>query len=1074
MPQFAVNAAVGWKGGAPSVGFDREPVSLWDTVARNFESSRALARVGGQEEAQSAALWKRHRDIEKRTGKTLPAFEMSPDQAAFNMVDTAMPDFSPQAATREDYEAAIDKLRTEAPQAMAGVPMRADVDKAVAQSLFDLKARAGEASEDHPVAGFIGQAAGIMSDPVNVFGTLGTGGIAAGRPLLMRMLGQGLANAGIEGAQAPLRRLEAETVGGPKETLGEVAFNTVTAGLGAAGFEALGHFAGKALRAAAPGTAGKRAAERLAQAADDDLAVGAQDGETFETVTAALARGEAPPPLEPPRDLGEIFQGGEAGTMQPAEYRGRPIYAGRFEPGQVGTDAATFQYKADGDAEGVTARLRGIEAWDATASGKVIVYEASDGTRTIADGHQRRGLALRMQEKGWDAQLDGYLFREADGWSAPQVRVVAALKNIREGSGAILDAAKVFRDAPAALDDASLPVSGDFIGRARALARLSDEAFGAVINGAVPERWGADIGLLAGNRPDLHAGMVRLLKTADPANADEAQALIVGALQDDWIKTQGDQIDLFGHDPAESALIARAKVAAAVKRTLASDARLFGQLVKNADAIEAGGNALARDTNEASVAVNRAALEVTARLAMRAGPVGEAMAEAAGKVARGEMTAAQAAKGVSKAVREALEAGERFDEARASLIAPEAPSAAARAMADGFDDAAGPAGQAQVKDAPEDAATPAGEKFTVTTLAGSRDGIDRPSFTIIPASEKIQQTPTDGLTGMHGTMRGDAWIIRASGLPTEYRGQGLGVAMYEEAVQAAGAAGKRLESDTTVSAQAAQVWDALKRRGYPVERDAAAVLEDGPNGGWYAEGRPVYRTTEPAKPKAASKPPGAGEPVAKLTGEEIAPAATPIKDLRTKAAEWFKTKLRGTSVDSQALGKPVKFESSRKAISDSANPDKLRLFAALPEMIAKGRLIGSEPPLKGGENIKAFHYLEAFVELNGEPRRVTLSVREQTDGALYYNHVVRGGGSSGEGAVNGPGEPGSWSTPPSEGGTGQPGRGAAPDDIGPDGDGINLTVEAAEEAPQPGLFDDLAPTSWHEAAATHLKPCVPE
>ena len=57
---------------------------------------------------------------------------------------------------------------------------------------------------------------------------------------------------------------------------------------------------------------------------------------------------------------------------------------------------------------------------------------------------QRAGLAKRLQaESGKTIELPGYTFREADGYSAAHVRVIAALKNIGEDSGSALDAAKV-------------------------------------------------------------------------------------------------------------------------------------------------------------------------------------------------------------------------------------------------------------------------------------------------------------------------------------------------------------------------------------------------------------------------------------------------------------------------------------------------------------------------------------------------------------------------------------------------------------------------------------------------------
>src|SRR5205814_1380514 len=147
--------------------------------------------------------------------------------------------------------------------------------------------------------------------------------------------------------------------------------------------------------------------------------------------------------------------------------------------------------------------------------------------------------------------------------------------------------------------------------------------------------------------------------------------------------------------------IARAKVAATVKRSLSRDARLFSGLVRNADAIEAGGNALARDANEARLAVDRAALEVTAKLAMRHGPVGEAMADAARKVAAGEAPAT-AAKAVLARVREAIEAGERLDDQRGVTLNPPPPSPAAEKLLAAFDDPAGPGAKAQAVEAPED------------------------------------------------------------------------------------------------------------------------------------------------------------------------------------------------------------------------------------------------------------------------------------------------------------------------------------------------------------------------------------
>ncbi|WP_163616728.1 DUF1015 domain-containing protein, partial [Klebsiella pneumoniae] len=70
-------------------------------------------------------------------------------------------------------------------------------------------------------------------------------------------------------------------------------------------------------------------------------------------------------------------------------------------------------YKGGGDIEGVTDRLRSVSQWDPLASGKVLVFEATDGTRYVADGHQRLGLAKRLAAENPEARvnLDGFLMR---------------------------------------------------------------------------------------------------------------------------------------------------------------------------------------------------------------------------------------------------------------------------------------------------------------------------------------------------------------------------------------------------------------------------------------------------------------------------------------------------------------------------------------------------------------------------------------------------------------------------------------------------------------------------------------
>jgi len=89
-----------------------------------------------------------------------------------------------------------------------------------------------------------------------------------------------------------------------------------------------------------------------------------------------------------------------------------------------------------------------------------------------------------------------------------------------------------------------------------------------------------------------------------------------------------------------------------------------------------------------------------------------------------------------------------------------------------------------------------------------------------------------------------------------------------------------------------------------------------------------------------------------------------------------------------ASGREVEFRNARKALNTSANPEKLRLFAALERVVADGAIKRTEPPrdstIEG--STKAYHWLEADVSLGGKPVRVGVTLREDTSGNLYYNH----------------------------------------------------------------------------------------
>lgn len=399
-----------------------------------------------------------------------------------------------------------------------------------------------------------------------------------------------------------------------------------------------------------------------------------------------------PPPelplVAPPRPqeqlslLDEALPGPEGGMR----VDGKPVSFERFDPRVLYTDAATFQYKTGGDAAGVTDRLRNVTRWDPTASGKTFVYERADGTRFIADGHQRRGLAHRLleQDPGADIRLDGYLFRQKDGWTPADVRALAAKKNMQEGSGDAIDAARILRERPDLLDGA-LPVTGPMMKTAVALSRLSDEAFGMVLNGVVPANHAAAVGQMVAN-PLHHAATLADLARYQPETEREARLLIGEILEAGF--TAEEQINLFGTSIETRSLMAeRVRVLDLAMQQLRADKRLFGTLSAKASAIEAAGNRLARMENRVRAQGAATLEEVLTKIAQRAGPASDALSRAALKHQRG-MGAKQAAKEFLSDIEEALNATglNGLLHARPELkprvaIEPASPEAAAQADA---------------------------------------------------------------------------------------------------------------------------------------------------------------------------------------------------------------------------------------------------------------------------------------------------------------------------------------------------------------------------------------------------------
>jgi hypothetical protein len=316
-----------------------------------------------------------------------------------------------------------------------------------------------------------------------------------------------------------------------------------------------------------------------------------------------------------------------------------PVVHRTFSPDELTTDAAAMQYKSGGDQSGVTDRLAGVDAWNPLLSGKVVVWERADGANIVADGHQRLGLAQRIAQNdpGQNVKLDGVVLRELDGVSAQQARVIAALKNIEEGSGSAVDAARVLRDAPNGAQILSPNAPGRRI--ATGLANLSSDAFGSVLNNVIDPRIAAQIGMHAAASPERHMALVKLLKQTGITTPDMAGSVVRQALADGFGSGNESQLGLFGDEAPDALYGAAAKVLAGARRQLKDEKRSFNVLTNDAGRIEQAGNVLDHGANKAKVVGNEEALAILDATAHSSGPVRDALLAAARSDVGGSRTA---------------------------------------------------------------------------------------------------------------------------------------------------------------------------------------------------------------------------------------------------------------------------------------------------------------------------------------------------------------------------------------------------------------------------------------------------
>ena len=216
-------------------------------------------------------------------------------------------------------------------------------------------------------------------------------------------------------------------------------------------------------------------------------------------------------------------------------------------------------------------------------------------------------------------EILGYVRKETDGVSIEAVRAEAAAKNIAEGSGTLVDAAKIFRDDPGLIK--LLPPRSKLVQQAQGLSNLSDDAFMAAINGVITPEYAAIVGKYI-DRSANQLATIKLLQRTNPQNATQAESIVAQAKTIGFEKAE--QAGLFGDEViAESAFLSRAKILDATIKFLKDQKSVFKTLVDDASVIEQYGNKLSKLTNSQKDKVYGQAIETIKQNANNVGPIAD-------------------------------------------------------------------------------------------------------------------------------------------------------------------------------------------------------------------------------------------------------------------------------------------------------------------------------------------------------------------------------------------------------------------------------------------------------------------
>jgi hypothetical protein len=253
----------------------------------------------------------------------------------------------------------------------------------------------------------------------------------------------------------------------------------------------------------------------------------------------------------------------------------------------------------------------------------------------VVNGHHRYGLAKRSEAEGIEvSQLDPEKHP-----TASHARIAGALKNISEGNGTAVDAAKFFRErgfTPADFKKAKLSLSKDVARQGMALSKLSDDLFDKVVAGKVDTKIGAAIGEATEDpiQQDAIAKDIQRKERAGGKVTPEQIRESVRLVSSSPSATQT-TLDLFGeHAETRNLFLEMGEVSEYIQKRLASERRSFrsGSDEGTAKMMERTGNKM-NPAENAAEAVRLAQQRELYNKLSRSGPIHSTLQEAARRLA---------------------------------------------------------------------------------------------------------------------------------------------------------------------------------------------------------------------------------------------------------------------------------------------------------------------------------------------------------------------------------------------------------------------------------------------------------